>query len=263
MKLCTFLVETHLGRRARLGAFKAGRIADLNFATAWYMAQSGEPDPQRLADALAPDNLPDYLRAGLRAVHTAEELFLGAGPHPADWWKHDPVPRGPNGETLVYTSPEHQHAAGSGLPEVRLLSPLPEVGCKTVLNPGQDMTWSRDLSIQVAAVGGAYILPGEPRRDIAGFTVMLAGDGHAALCPFLATPDEVKDIGVLEIRLRVNGEMRLTETAAALKRLLQSRDGIAPGEWVSVRLAAPALEPGDSVELEATPTGALKCQLSK
>ncbi len=263
MKLCTFEVETHLGRRKRLGAFKAGRIADLNFATAWYMAQSGEPDPQRLADALVPDNLPDYLRAGLRAMHTAEELFLGAGPHPADWWKHDPVPRGVNGETLVYTTAEHRPAAGSDLPEVRLVAPIPEAGCKTALHPEEDMPWSRGITIQVAAVGGAYILPGEPRRDIAGFTLMLAGDGHAKLAPFLATPDEVKDIGSLEITVRVNGEERLTERASALKRLLQSRNGIAPGEWVSVRLGEAALSPGDLVEVEAKQTGTIKCHLSK
>src|SRR5947209_4612477 len=102
LKLCTFEVSTHLGRRQRLGGQKDGRIVDLNFATAWYLAQTGEAEPHRLADALVPSNLLDFLRSGLRAIHTAEELFLGAGPRPSDWWRHDPPLRGPNDETLVY-----------------------------------------------------------------------------------------------------------------------------------------------------------------
>ena len=90
LNLCTFEVATHLGRYQRLGAHKGGRILDLNFATAWYLAQTGEPDPQRLADALLPSSMIGYLRSGLRASYTAEELFLGAGPNPADWWLAEP-----------------------------------------------------------------------------------------------------------------------------------------------------------------------------
>ena len=56
MKLCTFEVATHVGRHCRLGAFRSGRIVDLNFATAWYLAQQGEPEPQKLANALVPES---------------------------------------------------------------------------------------------------------------------------------------------------------------------------------------------------------------
>ena len=56
----------------------------------------------------------EFLRAGLRAMHTAEELFMGAGPRPADWWKIEAPPRGPNDETLVYCPDQ-----------VRLRAPLP------------------------------------------------------------------------------------------------------------------------------------------
>jgi hypothetical protein len=89
-----------------MGGFRDGRIMDLNFATAWYLAQQGEPEPQRLADALVPADPDDFRRFGLRAVHTAEELFMGAGPDPHDWWRRDPPPRGPNDETLVYRPDE-------------------------------------------------------------------------------------------------------------------------------------------------------------
>ena len=44
----------------------------------------------------------EFLRAGLRAQHSAVALFRG-GPSPAAWWKLPSPTRGPNDETLVYT----------------------------------------------------------------------------------------------------------------------------------------------------------------
>ena len=41
MRLCTFEVATHVGRHSRVGAFRDGRVIDLNFATAWNLAQQG------------------------------------------------------------------------------------------------------------------------------------------------------------------------------------------------------------------------------
>src|SRR5690349_19847517 len=114
MKLCTFEVATHVGRYNRVGVFKDGRIVDLNFATAWLLARRGEGDPQQLADALVPANLPAFLRAGLRATRAAEEVFTAAASETAGWWKREPPPRGPNDETLVY-KPD----------QVRLRAPLP------------------------------------------------------------------------------------------------------------------------------------------
>src|SRR5262245_58408547 len=114
MKLCTFEVATHLGRHSRVGAYRDGRIVDLNFATAWRLSEQGESDPQQLANALVPPTMPEFLGAGLRATHTAEELFLGANPE--NWWHKDPAPRGPNDETLVYTPDQ-----------VRLRAPMPNL----------------------------------------------------------------------------------------------------------------------------------------
>jgi hypothetical protein len=106
VEFCAFEVATPIGRFTRMGACRDGRIIDVNFATAWYLAQQGEPEAQRLADALVPPDPGDFRRFGRRAVHTAEELFMGAGPSPADWWRRDPPPRGLNGETLVYEKDE-------------------------------------------------------------------------------------------------------------------------------------------------------------
>src|SRR5207247_11429478 len=104
MKLCTFEVATHVGRRQRVGVYVDGRIIDVNFTTAWRQQQKGEPEPQRLADALAPANMLDFLRAGPRALHAARTAASGWGAA---------RPSGGDGETLIY-----REAA------VRLVDPL-------------------------------------------------------------------------------------------------------------------------------------------
>ncbi len=103
MKLCTFEIRTHLGRRRRLGAITAAGVVDLNSACAWHLAGRGEPRPQKLADVVLPDNLLEFLEEGATAMHYAAETLRA------------PLPRaGPGGETLLYP-PE----------EVKLLAPLP------------------------------------------------------------------------------------------------------------------------------------------
>src|SRR5437868_11582131 len=161
MRLCSFEVSTRLGRHSRVGAYKDGRVIDLNFATSWYLAQQGEAEPQVLADALVPARMLDFLRAGLRAMHTSEELFLGAGPHPADWWKIESPPRGPNDETLVYS-----------VDQVELRAPLPNPGR---LGTGDDVrvTGCALPDLKLAAVIGkqaSRIQSLDARQYIAGFT---------------------------------------------------------------------------------------------
>ncbi|MBZ5584817.1 MAG: fumarylacetoacetate hydrolase family protein [Acidobacteriia bacterium] len=256
MKLCTFEVSTHLGRHQRAGACKTGVIVDLNFAVAWYMAQSGEPEPQRLADALVPSTMPAFLRAGLRAMHTAEELFLGAGPHPADWWRNNPAPRGPNDETLVYQADE-----------VRLRAPLP--GCRFAItagtgddlpSPGPDALWTP----QIAAVGGSYVNPGSARRDLAGYALRLACGPHSAMGPYLVTPNDIKSPGSISVSMWINGEEWMRADAGALEGVLDARGGIRPGEIVTADLAGPApLKPGDEVRLESDLLGALRNRVAQ
>ena len=54
LKLCTFEVETHLGRKQRLGAHKEGMVLDLNFATAWYLAKPGSRTRADLGRPVSP-----------------------------------------------------------------------------------------------------------------------------------------------------------------------------------------------------------------
>ena len=200
MKLCTFEVATHAGRLQRVGVYVDGRIVDVNFATAWRQQQKDEPEPQRLADALAPANMLDFLRAGPRAIHAAQDAGrLVASGLEAGW-------RGGNGETLVYREAE-----------VRLLAPLPnpnsvrdfyafeahvktgfekrgepmppewyeipvyyKSGHNNIIGAGEDVHWPSftakfDYELELAAVigkRGANIKAADAGQYIAGFTVM-------------------------------------------------------------------------------------------
>lgn len=209
MKLCTFEVATHLGRYTRVGAYKDGRIIDLNFAAAWRLAQQGESEPQQLADALVPAGMPGFLRAGLRATHTAEELFTAIGAQPPDWWRQDPLPRGPNDETLVY------------LPEqVRLRAPLPN---PSRLGTDDEVRSEGKLGCELkmaAVIGkqGINIKAIEARQHIAGFTGMNDFNGrYVALGPCLVTPDEIGNPYALEVAARINGEAIGRTTTASLR----------------------------------------------
>jgi hypothetical protein len=261
MKLCTFEVATHLGRYSRVGAYKDGRIIDLNFATAWYMAQQGESEPQQLADALVPASMPSFLRAGLRATHTADELFTGVGARPSDWWRQDPPPRGPNDETLVY------------LPEqVRLRAPLPN---PTRLGTEDEVRSEEKLGCELkmaAVIGkqGMNIKALEARQYIAGFTGMNDFNGrYVALGPCLVTPDEIGNPYALEVTARVNGEPFGRATSAPLRSKFEKRiealsanDMILPGDIVAFKLdLAPQLKNGDIVELEIEKIGVLRSRM--
>ncbi|HUB80252.1 MAG TPA: fumarylacetoacetate hydrolase family protein [Bryobacteraceae bacterium] len=260
MKLCTFEVSTHLGRHTRVGAYKDGRIIDLNFATAWYLAQQGESEPQVLADALVPFRMLDFLRAGLRALHTSEELFMGAGPAPADWWKIETPPRGPNDETLVY------HVA-----DVRLRAPLPN---PARLGTDEDVRVSgTEPELKMAAVigkQGTNVASLEARHYIGGFTGMNdIGARYSALGPCLVTPDEIGNPYSLEIAVRVNGEEFGRTSSAGLRpkfeqtiETLSSNDVIFPGDVIAFRLDLhPPVKGGDVIELEIEKIGTLRTRV--
>jgi hypothetical protein len=256
MRLCTFEIATPIGRWLRLGAMQDGRIADLNFAEAWYLAQTGEPDPQPLADALVPPCLESFLRAGLRASHSAEELFLGAGPQPPDWWRKDPRPCGPRGETLVY-SPQ----------DVSLLAPLAGYAGTDAELPCTDVV---ECEVSLAAVLGV------PRKDlynlaawlepVAGFTVLARFGARASLGPCLATIDKLKAPGAIEIAVRVNGAERVRFGCSALETELRQLLGCAPsrepGTVIAVRAVSTPAAAGDSVEIEAAGIGVLRNRLA-
>ena len=261
MKLCTFEVSTHLGRHNRVGAYKDGRFIDLNFATAWYLAQQGEAEPQQLADALVPPRMIDFLRAGLRAMHTSEELFLGAGPRPADWWKVECPPRGPNDETLVY-------AAG----QVRLRAPLPNparLGTDEEVRADHKV----DPELKLAAVigkQGMNVASIDARQYIAGFTGMNEfGARYSALGPCLVTLDEIGNPYALEIAVRINGREFGRTTSAPLRprfeqtiESLSANAPILPGDSIAFPLdLRPPVKGGDVIELEIAKVGTLRTRV--
>jgi len=261
MRLCTFEVSTHLGRHSRVGAFRDGRIVDLNFATAWYLSQQGESEPQQLADALAPHRMIEFLRAGLRAMHTAEELFSGAGPRPADWWKQETPPRGPNDETLVY-SPD----------QVRIRAPLPN---PARLGTDEDVRFTDKIEpeLKLAAVigkQGMNIPALEARGYIAGFTGMNdIGARYSALGPCLVTPDEIGNPYALEICVKINGQEHARTTSASLRpkfentvESLSANDVILPGDVIAFKIDIdPPMKPGDIIELEIDKIGTLRTRV--
>jgi hypothetical protein len=261
MRLCTFEVATHLGRHNRVGAFKDGRIIDLNFATAWYLAQQGECEPQQLANALAPPTMLEFLRAGLRATHSAEELFLGAGPHPADWWKIETPPRGPNDETLVY-APD----------QVRLRAPVPHPARR---GTDEDVRHNEKVKpeLKLAAVIGTQgmnIPAMEARGYIAGYTAMNdVGPRYSALGPCLVTPDEIANPYALEIVVRVNGHEFARTTSAGLRpkfentiEALSANDVILPGDVIAFQIDIdPPVNCGDVIELEIDKIGTLRTRV--
>jgi hypothetical protein len=257
VRFCTFEVSTHVGRHHRVGALRDGYIVDVNFATAWYLAQQGEPDPQSLANGLAPSHMLDFLRAGLRSLHAAEELFCESGP-PAGWWQRQPAPRGPNDETLVYRPDE-----------VALCAPVPNparvgTGAKIVCH-GEP-----ECELKLAAVIGKQgedVPSLEARPYIAGYTAMNDfGARLSALGPYLVTPEELDSPYALHASVRVNGTLAgRTHTGTLRSRFEQAietlsrRDIILPGDVIAFRLdLQPKVERGDMVELEIEGIGTLR-----
>jgi 2-keto-4-pentenoate hydratase/2-oxohepta-3-ene-1,7-dioic acid hydratase in catechol pathway len=196
MKLLTFEVRTHVGRRRRLGAMWNGRVADLNSGCAWLLARRGDPQPQRMADACLPGTMREFLEGESRAMGWARDVLQAL----------EPAARGPNDETLVY-EPD----------EVRLLAPLPDAasvrdfyafedhvkkgfekrgepmprewyeipvyyksGHHNILGTDEDVPWPSfteqfDYELELAAVigkKGSNIPAARAGEYIAGFTVM-------------------------------------------------------------------------------------------
>jgi 2-keto-4-pentenoate hydratase/2-oxohepta-3-ene-1,7-dioic acid hydratase in catechol pathway len=258
MKFCTFEVATHIGRHSRVGVCTDDVIIDVNFATAWYLSQQGEPEPQRLANALAPSGMLEFLRAGLRSMNAAEELFRESGPQPSGWWRQETAPRGPNDETLVYRPDE-----------VRIAAPVPnparvgtdmEVQCQA--EPEYEMKLAAVIGKQ-----GTDINSLEAREYIAGFTAMNDfGARLSALGPALVTPDEIGNAYNLPVAVRVNGELLAQANTSKLRSRFESAieslsrsDIILPGDIIAFRLDLRVpVSRGDVVEFEIDRIGILR-----
>ncbi|TLY29968.1 MAG: fumarylacetoacetate hydrolase family protein [Ignavibacteria bacterium] len=203
MRLCTFEVKTPLGKQSRLGiVFDEKSIIDLNSACAWHLQRKGEPQPYRLANALVPPTLIEYLRGGATSVtfanatieHLTQELKTGTSP------------TGLNGESIVFRTPD-----------VRLMAPLPRPASmrdfysfeehvkkgfekrgepmpaewyempvyykgnhQSIIGPDEDVHWPSftqqfDYELELAIIigkAGRNIPEARAREHIAGFTIM-------------------------------------------------------------------------------------------
>jgi len=110
MKLCTFEIDTPLGRQRRLGALAAPGIVDLNSTCSWHLRSKGETRPYWLSAVLVPPNMLEFLRGGetsLTFAQTSLEHILSE----TDGGKNL---IGRKGERLVF-----------GENEIRLIAPLP------------------------------------------------------------------------------------------------------------------------------------------
>jgi 2-keto-4-pentenoate hydratase/2-oxohepta-3-ene-1,7-dioic acid hydratase in catechol pathway len=192
VKLCTFEIGTHLGRHRRLGAVLTAGILDLNFASGARLQS------QRLANALVPGNMREFLEGESRALDAARETIA--------FFEQTRIERGPNDETLLYSASE-----------AKLLTPLPnpasvrdfyafeahvkkgfekrgepmppewyqipvyyKSGHHNIIGTDQDVQWPSftqkfDYELELAAVigkEGSNIPAGRAAEYIAGFTVM-------------------------------------------------------------------------------------------
>lgn len=229
MKFCTFEVRTPVGRIRRLGAMTGGGIVDLNFCAASL-------DGQRVADAVVPANMRDFLSFG-SLEHARKALTVGDE-------------RGPNDEQLLYRTDE-----------VRLLAPLPnpaslrdffafeqhvkagfakrgepmpeewyqfpvyyKMGHHNILGPDMDVKWPSftqkfDYELELACVIGRD-------NSIFGYTVMndfsardiqrremkvrlgpaKGKDWATAIGPVIVTGDEIGDPYQLRMTASIDGE---------------------------------------------------------
>lgn len=84
----------------------SGGILDLNFACAARLAAAGEAQPHKLAGALLPGNMREFLEGEAGSLAAARETVR--------FFEQSDARRGPNDETLLYDSTE-----------AKLLAPLP------------------------------------------------------------------------------------------------------------------------------------------
>jgi 2-keto-4-pentenoate hydratase/2-oxohepta-3-ene-1,7-dioic acid hydratase in catechol pathway len=241
MKLCTFEVTTPLGRHTRLGAVADGGIIDLHAACAWHLWQKGEAQPNRLAAALVPPAMLEFLQGGVTAMtfaRTSVEHVQAArdrgerlsGPNeetllfdPATVRLRAPLPN-PASVRDFYGFEEHVKKGfekrGEPMPPEWYEMPVYYKSAHwSILGPDEEVVWPSftekfDYELELAAVIGrpGRNIPERAARDhIAGFTVM--NDFSA------------RDIQRKEMKVRL-GPAKGKDFATALGPLLVTTDEI-------------------------------------
>ncbi len=204
MKLVSLQVRTPVGLFQRTGALHGQTIVDLNMAYASMLAGQKESQPYRLANAIVPPTMLEFLEGGPSAMAAARQAFAYAIRQGEHW-------KGPDGQMAVY--PAHPT-----LPEgVRLIAPLPNPPSlrdfiafedhiaatskkrgqpippewykapayykgnhRTIIGPGEDLPWplattKLDYELELACVIGRQgrdISERDAPEYIAGYTIM-------------------------------------------------------------------------------------------
>ena len=202
MKLCTFEVKTSLGKQWRLGAVIDQGIVDLNFACAWHLAKKGEAQPYRLAGALVPDNMLQFLQGEVTSTTFAKATLESLEKE----LKSKKIPIGLNEEILLYKQNEiklkaplprpasmrdfytfEQHVKtgfqkrGEPMPQEWYEIPVYYKGAHwSIIGPEDDVQWPSftekfDYELELAIIigkQGRNIKEADAKDYIAGFTIM-------------------------------------------------------------------------------------------
>jgi 2-keto-4-pentenoate hydratase/2-oxohepta-3-ene-1,7-dioic acid hydratase in catechol pathway len=199
MRLVTYAFKTALGRHERLGALVGDRVIDLHLAHVWLLAQEGDPQPYRLAEALVPPVMEAFLEGGDRSMAEARRTLGALSAHGA--W-----PEGPREETIAhdlsavtllapltkpnsmrdfYAFEEHVKTGfakrNEEIPPAWYELPVYYKGnARTMIGPDAEAPWPRytqklDFELELACVigkEGRNIPVEEAHRYIAGYMVM-------------------------------------------------------------------------------------------
>jgi 2-keto-4-pentenoate hydratase/2-oxohepta-3-ene-1,7-dioic acid hydratase in catechol pathway len=202
MKLCTFELKTPLGRHSRLGALVEEGIIDLNSACAWHLWQKGDAQPYRLANALVPSTMLEFLQGEVTSMtfaratveHLREALHKGssiAGPNeetllfdPKSVRLRAPLPN-PASVRDFYAFEEHVKKGfekrGEPMPQEWYEMPVYYKSAHwSIIGPDDEVAWPSftekfDYELELAILIGrsGRNIPENAARDyIAGFTIM-------------------------------------------------------------------------------------------
>jgi 2-keto-4-pentenoate hydratase/2-oxohepta-3-ene-1,7-dioic acid hydratase in catechol pathway len=199
MKLVSFVVATPVGTFTRVGALHGSNLVDLNMAYVRWLADQGEAQPHRLANAQVPPDMLEFLEGGASTMAAARRA-MGYAVMLA------PSARGPGGETILYPSTsvhvvaplvnppslrdfiafaEHIAATskkrGQPIPPEWYKAPAYYKGNhRTIIGPDEDLAWPLDTTkldyeLELACViglKGKDISEREAQEYIAGYTIM-------------------------------------------------------------------------------------------
>ncbi|HJU04867.1 MAG TPA: fumarylacetoacetate hydrolase family protein [Nitrospiraceae bacterium] len=199
MKLVSFRIDTPIGSFIRVGVLDGQSIIDLNMAYARMLADQKEAQPYRLANAMVPPTMLEFLEGGSSATAAARRAL----DHVVS--RHSSI-HGPKGETIVYAESDvrivaplpnptslrdflafEQHIAatskrrGQPIPPEWYKVPVYYKGNhRTIIGPDDDLSWplettKLDYELELACVigrEGRDISESDAPSYIAGYTIM-------------------------------------------------------------------------------------------